>query len=261
MASPCNPPATRLIALGASNLARNALALLDAARSHANGPVEVHAALGRGRSFGISSRLLGRGLAGIDGCGIWRGLEGLAPRPTTALVMDVGNDVLYGIEVPRILAWVEHALKRLRRHAQRIAVVGLPMATLATLPAWRFTLVRSVLVPSCRLTLPQVLAAAELLQAGLEPLAQRYGASFHTLPASWYGFDPMHFQRRFARTAVRQWLGVPLDAGAAGRSFDGLLGRLAFLFARPAQRTLLGQVQQHAQPARTWPCGTTLSLW
>lgn len=79
----------RLVAVGASNLARLALPLLDAARARCGGAVEAWFALGRGRSFGLRSRLLGRGLGSIRDSGQWERLPHLPPAPTTALLMDV----------------------------------------------------------------------------------------------------------------------------------------------------------------------------
>ncbi|HEX5051660.1 MAG TPA: hypothetical protein VFZ65_07815 [Planctomycetota bacterium] len=254
------PPVMRLIALGASNLTRLCLAVLDAAREQAQGPVEAHLALGRGRSFGVKSRLLGRELPGIDGCGLWRALGDCPELPTTAFVTDVGNDVLYGVEVPRILAWVESALQRLSRHTDRVVVAGLPMGTLRPLSAWRFAFVRSLLVPGCRLTLAQTLDAAERLHAGLARLAERHGATFCEPEPSWYGFDPVHIRRRCAGAAVRRWLGMT-PAGGTMPPLDGTLARLRLLFARPHERAWFGVARRHAQPARCFADGTTLSLW
>jgi len=253
------PAPQRFVALGASNLARMMLPLLDAARSAAAGPVEAHAALGRGRSFGIPSRLLCRGLGGIDGCGLWNALDRAAPMPTTALLMDVGNDLLYGVDVDRILGWVDAALQRLGTHAERRIVVGLPMTSLRRLPAWRFAFVRTVLVPGCRLTLANALDGAERIDRGLRDLANAHGATFHEPRPAWYGFDPIHVRTRFWRDAAREWLGVTGARDAA--PIDGPFERLRFLFAAPAERTMFGVRRVRTQPARRWRDGTTLSLW
>ncbi|MEO6596543.1 MAG: hypothetical protein ABIP94_17465 [Planctomycetota bacterium] len=253
-------PSTRLVALGASNLTRLALALLDAARDFAHRPIEAHMALGRGRSFGIRSRLLGRELPGIDGCRLWQELAASPPKPTTALLTDVGNDVLYGIEVPRILAWVDAALERLTVHAQHRHVVSLPMATLRLLSPRRFTVMRSMLVPSCRLSLPQTLDAAERLHQGLEQLAARHGATFHMPEPAWYGFDPVHVRRRYWGAAARSWLGE-VGSSEPMPSLDGTFARLRFLFATPAERAWFGVTRHCEQPARRFADGTTLALW
>jgi len=257
------PPAIRprLIALGASNLVRGMLALLDAARSAAGGPIETFAAIGRGRSYGIRSSLLGRRLGGIDDCGLWQALAAARAAPTTALLMDVGNDLLYDVEVPRVLAWVERALERLGPVAQRRIVVGLPMATIRTLANWRYLLVRSVLFPRCRLSRQQMLDRAEQLQLGLAALAAAHGAQFHELPAIWYGFDPVHIGQRHWPTAARTFLGMPAARVIPSPHTNSVAARLRFLAAAPMTSEWFGWTRSGAQPARQWADGTTLSLW
>ncbi len=253
----------RLVALGASNLARGMLALLDAARTSAGGPVEAHAALGRGRSYGMRSSLLGRGLAGITNCGLWPALSAAPPAPTTAVLMDVGNDLLYGVDVPGILGWIECALQRLAgtRTIERSVVLGLPMAAIRTLPNWRYLLVRSILVPQCRLPLAVMLDRAERVHHGLAALAQHHGATFHELQEQWYGFDPVHIRHRHWPAAARQWLGVGSDPTVLPAATNGAFARLRFLGTTPAERTWFGWPHHATQPTRRWVDGTTLSLW
>ena len=250
----------RLVAVGASNLARLALPLLDAHRAATGGPVEMHAALGRGRSFGTDSSLLFvRGLGSVLDSGLWRALAGGDRAATTALLLDVGNDLLYGAEVPRILAWVETALQRLAANAARLVVVGLPLASIATLGRWRYLTVRTLVVPGCRLSLAGAVAGSEALHAGLRALAARHRAEFHDPPRGWYGVDPIHVRRRHWRTAARTWLGAP--AHAPEPVLDTPWRRLAMLGWAPAERRWLGVRTTRAQPVRRWPDGSSLALW
>lgn len=256
-----SPATHRLIALGASNLARTALAILDAARAQANGPVDAHFALGRGRSYGTRSRVLGRGLSSILECGLWPALATLPRTETTAIVMDVGNDLLYGVDPPRILSWVEQCLLRLQPHTDRIVVLGLPMESARTIRPFQFEIVRRILVPSCRLDLPGALAGCEALELGLRDLALRHGAAFQTLPGAWYGLDPMHVRRRFWRAAARSWLAVDERHPGPSSPVDGAFAQLRFLLATPDRRTWFGRERRAVQPALRWPCGTTAALW
>ncbi len=251
----------RLIALGASNLARGMLALLDAARAAHGGPVEAFAALGRGRSYGIPSSLLGRGLGGIHDCGVWPALAASAPVPTTAVVMDVGNDLLYGVEVDQLLTWVEAALLRLGAAGARTIVVGLPMATIRQLGERRYRLVRSILFSRCRLTRTEMLDRAERTHQGLAALARAHCAAFHELPAHGYGFDAIHFRHRVWPDVARSWLGLEATAAAPRPACNGAWARLRFLGAAPAISTWWGQERRAAQPVRHWADGTTLALY
>ena len=256
-------PGHRLVAVGASNLARMALALLDAQRAVVAGPVEMHAALGRGRSYGMPSRLLGRGLDGILASGLWAHLDGDRPTAradaTTVLLMDVGNDLLYGAPVPHILAWTATALQRLADLGTRRVVVGLPIAAIRTLSRWRFLAVRSVLFPRSRLTLAQAIDQATAVHEGLADLAARTGATFHPLPAAWFGLDPVHVRRSRWQDAARSWLGTP--TALVPPRLDTAWQRCRLLTLAPAERRWFGRTTRHAQPARCFADGSSLSLW
>ncbi|MBK8097109.1 MAG: SGNH/GDSL hydrolase family protein [Planctomycetes bacterium] len=249
----------RLIALGASNLTRGFLTALDVARGDAAGPLQVFAALGRGRSYGLRSSLLGRGLPGIRDCGLWRALPTPSPATTTALVMDVGNDILYGVEPAQILAWIDEALTALRPHACRRIVAGLPMHVIAALGPLRYLAVRSVLVPGCRLSLPTVQARADVVENGLRELARRHDAAFVALRPEWYGFDPVHFRRRDRGAAFAHLLGC--DPRPPRRRLDRPWERLRWQRARPERCTWLGREVATSQPARRWRDGTEVSLF
>lgn len=208
----------------------------------------------------MPSRLLGRGLGPIHESSLWNVLEA-APAPGgLGLVMDVGNDILYHVDVPRIVGHVDRTLARLRPHVEQLVVVGLPLPALRTLSPLRFRLVRSVLVPRSRLSFAEALAAAERLHAELARLARRHRAVFHELPQRWYGFDPIHVRRAHWHEAVRTFVGTgarPVPPPPA----DGALERLRFLFAAPDERTWFGEPQRRAQPALRHADGGSVSLW
>jgi hypothetical protein len=248
----------RFVAVGASNLTRMALALLDAARAVAGGPVEAHMALGHGRSYGQPSRVLGRGLGSIVDSPLWSTMATAPKLPTTALLMDVGNDLMYGSDVARILGWVDRTLMQLTAFADRLVVVGLPLPAIEKLGAFRFGMVRRILVPGSPLTLATAKSGSASLHAGLTERAAALGATFHAPPDDWYGIDPIHIRRRWIRRAAAAWLG---DEGVPIQRCDGMLARWRFLLAAPAERSWFGRARRREQPARTWPDGSSLSLW
>jgi hypothetical protein len=252
----------RLIAVGASNLARLSLAVLDAERARVGGPVAMHTAAGFGRSYCIPSRFLIRGLGPIASSPLWNACAATDPGArtrTTALLMDVGNDLLYGLEVERILAAVEVTLARLAELAERVIVVGLPIATVRTVTKAQFLLVRTVLVPGSPLTFANAIAGAERLHDVLRSLAERHGAVFREHRSEWYGFDPMHVRRRDSGRAVQEWLGA--GAAATAPPWDTWMGRWRLRCAAPAERSLGGVRRSHAQPALHFADGSSLSLW
>ena len=185
------PCPMRLVALGASNLTRGLQAVVGAARRAWGPQTEILAALGHGRSYGVPSRFHPP-LPGILQCGLWRALEEAgAAAATRAVVTDVGNDILYGFPPAQILDWVEETVVRLQRSAAQVTLAGLPVDGIGALSAPRFLFFRSLLVPSCRLSLAQVASRAERVQEGLLTLAAARGLRFVPLRATWYGVDPI----------------------------------------------------------------------
>src|SRR5687768_14330413 len=119
----------RLVALGASNLTRGFPVVVATARSAFGPGVEILAAHGLGRSYGMESRVLARTLPAILDCGLWAALDARPRTPTRALVTDVGNDILYGASADQILRWVATAVERLSQAGAEIVLTGLPMGS------------------------------------------------------------------------------------------------------------------------------------
>ncbi len=247
----------RLIALGASNLTRITPILLRTARRR--GPVHAVAALGFGRSFGIRSRMLWRGLPGIEHCGLWPALDALPPAPESALVMDVGNDVLYGAEVARIVDWVEAAVSRLTARGAQVTVAGMPVFAGVEVGRWQFALLRRLLVPSCKLPREVVVERARHLQEALEALASHHRARFVPMRPQWYGFDPMHVRRRAWPELCAALLAAGPDGSGAVRA--PWRDRFRVASARPAERWWFGVRRCADQPAVCWEDGSSLSLY
>lgn len=230
----------RVVALGASNLTRGFQTVVSSARSAWGLDVEVLAALGHGRSYGAPSRIIVRTLPGILKSGLWAELERRPPIATRGLVTDVGNDILYGFSVERTLGWVEEALLRLRAVTTDIVLTGLPLASIRRLSNLKFLAFRSVLVPSCRLSLSQVIDRSELVNEGIEKLSAAHGTKLVRLDPAWYGFDPIHVRPSLWRPAWQQILGVqPQPTCDRGSTREGV----QLYFLRPERRRLFGVEQ------------------
>jgi hypothetical protein len=231
------PDISRVVALGASNLTRGFQTIVSAARSIWGPDVEVLAALGHGRSYGTPSRFLFRTLPGILKSGLWAELERRPQVVTRALVTDVGNDILYGFSVERTLGWVEEVLIRLGRVTKDIVLTDLPLASVYRQSHIKFLAFRSMLVPSCRLTLAQVVDRAERVNEGLGELSAAYDAKLFHLDPTWYGFDPIHVRPSRWRSAWQQILGAPPEAKSSG---GATVESLKLYFMRPERRWLFG---------------------
>jgi hypothetical protein len=197
---------TRVVFLGASNLARGMPTLVQIARRRLAGPIEFLVAGGLGRSYGQSSRFLTRERVGILRCGLWDALS-ISPRAQSyALVADVGNDLVYGASPSAIEGWVEDCLERLGSVGFRAILLGLPLPSLRRLSQARYVFFRTLFFPSHRPSRADVLEQAEDLQERLRSLASKHRAAFVELDASWYGFDPIHLSPLRSRGAWQEIL-------------------------------------------------------
>jgi hypothetical protein len=246
----------RIILIGASNLARAfPLAITSLTRGLA-GPLEILAALGYGRSLGAWSRIPGRALPGIIECGLWSNLEipgGDGPPPLAAIV-DVGNDLVYGTEVARILGWLECCLERLRRQQSEIVLMSLPLGSLARLTPQRFELLRKVLFPGFPIHWPLLQERIAEFDDGMRLLGRQYGVHWVEAPADWYGFDPIHIRRqdrpRAWESVFAHWQGWAPSAPAQCPAWTEAL---ALRRLRPAERYFFGYHQLTPQPVLARP--------
>jgi hypothetical protein len=248
----------RIVALGASNLTRGISTIVSEARSAWGPEIQVLAALGHGRSYGASSRVLFRTLPGILDSGLWRRLESLPPAPTRALVTDVGNDILYGHSIEQILVWVEETLLRLQRVTPDIVLTGLPLASIQGLSNVKYLLFRSALFPFSSLSLSDVREMADTLNTGLIRMANDRGVKAFTLNPAWYGLDPIHIRPSLWRTAWRQILEVPSAVNPGGGT---LPERMRLCFSPPELRWLFGIKQWTPQSGSALPGGGRVWLY
>jgi len=247
----------RAVLLGASNLTIGLRHALHAAQARLGSPLEVLAALGRGRSYGADSYFLGRRLPGIDTCGVWPALASSGARPTWALVTDVGNDLPFGAAPATILDWVERTLDRLAQAGAHIVITALPLANLRGLPAWEIELWRRVIFPLHGVSRGAVLDGADQVDAGLRSLAGERGLTLIEHDAGWYGIDPIHVRRARRAEAWGRILGpwgVP-DLHAATPRLPPAWTLV------PERRWLLGRAGGRPQPCARLAGGTTLALY
>ncbi len=255
----------RLVVLGASNVVRGLPDLVRATRLAWDRPMDVMAALGHGRSYGLESGFLGRQLPGILDCDLWAALEPAAEAKTLALVSDVGNDLLYGVAPEQLARWVEECVERLQVHCATVLLMRPPLARLASLSRVGFETARRLFFPARALSYEEALQSAFELDHRLSEVADRRGVPTMAPPRDWYGLDPIHITRR-ARAGA--WLDI-LGAIPGGEqpatvrpSIRGSIpGRLALRFARQSRVRFLGFDFGVEQPARRFSDGSGLFLF
>jgi hypothetical protein len=253
---------TRVVLLGASNLTRGISTVVRLAQMAFGGPLDLLAALGHGRSYGMTSRVLFRELPGIESCGLWQALSDRPPLPTAALLTDVGNDIFYGASLDEITGWVELALDRLALQRARIIMTLLPDDNAASISEWRFRLMRRMMFNRCRLGLNEVKDLIAALNQRLQAIAVRRSIHVVAQRANWYGFDPLHIRMRHWPRAWSEILDTWQNDSQKTFSPETSLSRWLYLRSlAPLERTVLRRVHRAEQPSGRLSDGSAVSYY
>lgn len=259
------PPAmtNRLVLLGASNLTVSLRRIIQCMQHHCGGPSEILVAAGHGRSYGQDSQFLGRELPGIAASELWAQLDDCRILPTYAFLTDIGNDILYGAAAAQILDWVGWCIEHLQQQSDQIIVTDLPLASIESLPAWRYKLFRNLFYPYCRLSLDEVRARARAVHRGLLTLAAHQPFVLQAQHPEWMGADAIHHAYR-KRDAFYQQVFRHLRASPDTAGLDGCKRAVSQRWLRRpkfAYKKVLGWEQRHPQPSGILLDGSVVSLY
>ncbi|MFM9965045.1 MAG: hypothetical protein ACKV2Q_27915 [Planctomycetaceae bacterium] len=254
----------RIILLGASNVTLSFPRLVRGFQRAFAEPLELFAAHGHGRSFGIWNRIGPRELPGIVPCRIWNDLAEQPPsdEPPRALITDIGNDLMYGIEPDQIADWVATCLERLLAMRARIVLTQLPLASARTLGRARFQFFRKLFFPHSQIQFEELEAKTTRLNQHIVDFGHRFEIPTLELRGEWYGFDPIHILRRHRAVAWRELLASWFDESHAAdfkavRPNDSL-----YLWRqRPCERRWFGREQCATQPVLCQSDGSKLWLY
>jgi hypothetical protein len=258
---PSEAPVRRVVLLGASNLTRGLSTAVETARLVWERPLDVLAALGHGRAYSSASAMLWRELPGIAESGLWASLAQRPRLPTAALLTDVGNDLLLEMLPWQVARAVEECVDRLQGVGACVVLTPLPLESVAALSPTRFLVLRSILYPTCRLRLPDLLERARELDERLRDLARARGLTLVDHRRAWYGFDPIHIRRHYLARAWRELMS-PWSSEVKPPLARGSLRRWLYLRSlAPERRWLFGREYRRTQPAGRLPDGTVVSLY
>ncbi len=253
----------QMVLLGASNLTRGLATAIDAAQLICGGPSRILVAAGHGRSFGVYSRVLFRGLPGITRCGLWDELAQGQRLPTFALLTDLGNDIAYGVSAEEIIGCVRWCVERLAEHQSRIIITTLPLQRLERLSPRGYRIFRGVFFPGRRLSLEQALERARTVNVALQQLSFERSITLVDQRSKWYGLDPIHIRRRCLSRAyygiLRHWVDADREEPPAHKT--SIRRWLRSLLLAPQYQRVLGFDRYRKQPAGVLPDGTSIALY
>jgi hypothetical protein len=182
--------------------------------------------------------------------------------PVYALITDVGNDVIYGVPVEGIVAWVSTCIDRLHAAGATVVVTLPPMASIERLGPWRYHIAKSLLFPGRRMPLPEVVRRSRELSDGLTSLGDQDGVTVVEPDGRWYGLDPIHPRRRHLDTAWRKSLGPWAASGAGPARVKASPARWVRLrTATPQHWWLAGRQMGRTQPSARLGDGSTIRLY
>ena len=264
------PKRATVVMLGASNLTRGISTAVAWAQHFLGSPLDFYVALGHGRSYGARSRVFIRELPGIRDCALWSEIIHRDPAiPVYGLITDIGNDILYKASVDEIVDWLRFALDQLRDLGACTILVQLPIDNILRASDWQFWLLRHILFPGRKLEKALVCQNALQLAESVAALATEYNTSLVHNAAEWYGFDPIHFQRRQWRNAwyriLSAWKSTSGDKSTNLQSANYLpppLKQWFYLRAlAPSLRWIAGRAQRSLQPAGILRDGSRIHLY
>ena len=254
--------ARRVVLLGASNLSIMFPTIVETVRTMFAEPLEMYVAKGFGRSYGQQSKFFGKKFPGILQSGLWDAMGCARALPTVAIIADVGNDLAYEAPVRTILQWVEQTLDRLAAHRARVVLNDLPLASLRTVGAVRYRVLREILFPSCRLSRDEMLRRAEQLSEALRRIAQSREIPIFSGEKQFYGLDPIHPRRAASGEIWQRMLGAIASSQEPSRLVrPSAATTLRHHQLKPQAWQHLGLQRRAAQPNRRLADGSTIALY
>jgi hypothetical protein len=234
--------------------------IVHSLRSSLNGPVDIFAAHGHGRSYCQWSYFFHRGLPPILDCGIWSALESQAPADMTwGIITDIGNDLLYGVPLDRVIDQIARAFQRLADLGARITFVRPPMERILMLSAWRYRATCQVLYPGCRVSWAEMSVMIRELDEQIAEMAASTGATVIVPKLEWYGIDPIHVRRSKRPLAWQHILETWPFAESPVVRWPSLYFAQEIWRATPAERTLWKRASYSSQPS--WQTADGPTLW
>ncbi len=270
----------RWLILGASNVRRSLIPLIEQIFQVSKGPTDILFACGHGRSYCRPNRVLGWSLPGLSESGwqeAWRRHD-QEVSSRSVILTDVGNDLLYGIEPDELLSHVELCLDALHP-SDRIMLIGLPMDRLERVRSIEYQIFKKIFFPGSTIAFETVMRSAREVQQGLEALCRARQNEWLIPPSTWYGVDPIHIRRSLQRKA---WGTViqRLEASSETESSNAmiklsaeakpsmqrsptwrLLHSLRLIFSRAQRQSWLDWTRDQSQPSLHLEDGSTVSLY
>lgn len=255
----------RIILLGASNVTKGVSVIIETAQRMFGSPLDVYAAIGHGRSYGLKSFVLVRSLPSILDSHVWEVVREQPDVPTYALVGDIGNDVMYGPPPEQIAWWIEQSFDRLGAIGAKTICTGLPLDSIDRLKKWEYLAARTLMFPTKRITFEAAKQRSHAIAQRVQSIAAERTIPFIQLPGAWYGIDPIHIRpgrKALAWSSIlSHWLSEEQVDQETVLARGSLSRWIKLRSSSPEKWWLLGMQRGRQQPSATLADGTQVSLY
>jgi len=223
-----------VLLLGGRNLARaDRVIETRLRRGLAPHEVQVLKAAGPGRAYCVAGGFLHVRYPPIPVCGV---LAAAAERAragdrVVALVTDIGNDIMYGVPVGRVVDTLADLFAQLRAMNARIITTTIPVCMREDVSEIRFRLLRTILFPSSTVSYEKAHEAVRRVNGFLDVQADTRVGVLSDMRC-YTGFDRIHFG--FLRSH-RAWTEITdVMLGALGYESEVGIGPLDVAVSRAA---------------------------
>ena len=251
--------APRVAVLGASNVTLGLPVIVDLLRRGWPQSPRLMVAHGHGRSYGMWTRILIRGLPGHRESPLLK-----SPKDggtNHVLLTDIGNDLVYGVNVSQIAEWVAATTRTLAEDNAEIVMTGLPLDSIRGLGRRRFLLCRTLFFPTSGLEYSQVFDMASELNQRVQEICHSVGGTFVEPIGDWYGLDPIHIRRSRRVEAWNHVLSHFDDWQSVDQAAISIGDRCRLRFSRAARDSWFGRESHREDVARTLSDGTEISFF
>jgi hypothetical protein len=183
------------VLMGASNLARGYGALAHClVRCLAPDPVEILHAMGPGRGYCAEGGVFNVRYPAIGASEILESASERAEKAcrVTALITDIGNDIMYGVPADEITACLATLLQKLNAFGAEVFVHPIPLDFSEDVSKRQFRILKSIFYPHSAINYETAKDAVTTVNGFLRAKA---GGRIHLLPSTkeFCGVDKIHY--------------------------------------------------------------------
>jgi hypothetical protein len=165
-------PKFHFILLGASNLARARFGLNQYLEKSFPNLISTSIASGPGRAYSVSAGIFGINYSPLKASPIFNlGREESSNyRQTIALISDIGNDIMYGVPVQKLIQDLENSILNLSGFCSHVFILPIPSKKIESLNHWQINILKRILFPKCTLSPEKIISSIQIVNQFLSEL-------------------------------------------------------------------------------------------